>query len=165
MSKDKVSYSRCKKSTFLSKQQANKLVPGRLYFIKDMNQILRANTTNTYDIYGGSVGSDEITVEGDVVTLEMQDNKVYSFTNNNIASISLTIGTEFSYCTVCFTAGTATTWTVPNNSRCIGYDCSGGIFTPVAGNEYQIAVDKLNNLLTFYVLNTSLEASSSEGDS
>lgn len=158
MSKDKVSYSRCMKSTFLSKQQANKLVPGRLYFIKDMNQILRANSTNTYDIYGGLITSDVITVNNDVVTLEMQDNKVYYLTNNNIASISLTVGDEFSYCTVCFTAGTATTWAVPNNARCIGYDCSGGIFTPVAGNEYQIAVDKINNLLTFYVLNIQLDS-------
>ena len=49
MSKDKVSYSRCKKSTFLAKKQANSLVPGRLYFMKDINQIYRANSTNTYD--------------------------------------------------------------------------------------------------------------------
>lgn len=51
MSRYKVSYGRCAKSTFLNKKNRNQLVPGRLYFIKDTGQILRANSVNTYDSY------------------------------------------------------------------------------------------------------------------
>ena len=97
--------------------------------------------------------------------MELQDNKIYYLTNASNASIQLTAASSLSYCTICFTAGAGTTWLVPNNARCIGYDCTGGIFTPVAGREYQIAVDKLNNLLTFYVINTRLDSGSDDSAS
>ena len=55
MSRYKVSYGRCKKSTFLSKKRAEQLVPGRIYFIKDTGQILRANSTSEYDSYSDQI--------------------------------------------------------------------------------------------------------------
>lgn len=55
MSRYKVSYSRCKNSTFSSNVNKNKLVPGRLYFVKDSGQILRADSENTYEDYSTKV--------------------------------------------------------------------------------------------------------------
>ena len=51
MSRYKVSYGRCAKSTFRNKKRSSSLVPGRLYFIKDTGEILRASSTNTYESY------------------------------------------------------------------------------------------------------------------
>lgn len=47
----KVSYGRCMRSTFLTKKRTGKLEPGRLYFIKDTGEILRANSNSTYESY------------------------------------------------------------------------------------------------------------------
>lgn len=55
MSRYKVSYGRCKKSTFLNKKRLNQLVPGRLYFIKDTGQIMRAHSGNTYESYSDQI--------------------------------------------------------------------------------------------------------------
>lgn len=55
MSRYKVSYSRCKKSTFSGKVNKNQLVPGRLYFVKDTGQIIRADSENTYEDYSTKV--------------------------------------------------------------------------------------------------------------
>ena len=55
MSRYKVSYGRCKKSTFSGKVNKNQLVPGRLYFVKDTGQIMRADSENTYTEYTNNV--------------------------------------------------------------------------------------------------------------
>lgn len=141
----------------------------KIYFATDTHQLLQAtyetgNPDPVWHSLGGSQ-SEVVTISSSEVILELQDNKIYYLTNASNASIQLTAASSLSYCTICFTAGGGTTWTVPNNARCLGYDCTGGIFTPVPGREYQIAVDKLNNLLTFYVINTRLDGQEPDGDS
>ena len=141
----------------------------KIYFATDTHQLLQAtyesgNPDPVWHQLGGSQ-SEVITISSSEVILELQDNKIYYLTNASNASIQLTAASSLSYCTICFTAGDGTTWVAPNNARCIGYDCTGGIFTPVSGREYQIAVDKLNNLLTFYVINTRLDGQEPDGDS
>lgn len=139
----------------------------KIYFATDTHQLLQVTyERNSYVWHqlGGSQ-SEVVTISSSEVILELQDNKIYYLTNASNASIQLTAACNLSYCTICFTAGAGTTWTVPNNARCIGYDCTGGFFTPVSGREYQIAVDKLNNLLTFYVINTRLDGQEPDGDS
>lgn len=141
----------------------------KIYFATDTHQLLQAtyetgNPDPVWHSLGGSQ-SEVVTNSNAAVSIELADNKIYYLTNANLTSITLTAASSLSYCTICFTAGAGTTWTVPNNARCIGYDCTGGIFTPVAGREYQIAVDKLNNLLTFYVINTRLDGEDPDADS
>lgn len=51
MTSYKVSYGRCLRTTFLNNKRASKLVPGRLYFIKDTGEILRATNVNSYESY------------------------------------------------------------------------------------------------------------------
>ena len=140
---------------------------GKIYFATDTHQLLQVTyESNSYVWHqlGGSQ-SEVITISSELISLELQDNKIYYLTNASNASIQLTAASSLSYCTICFTAGDGTTWTVPNNARCIGYDCTGGFFTPVSGREYQIAVDKLNGVLTFYVINTRLDGQEPDGDS
>ena len=85
-------------------------------------------------------------------TYNLADNTIYRFTHGNITSVTLTDNNTVNYCTVIFTAGTSTIFNNPAGSRCVGNDCSGNSFTPVAGKEYQIAVDRVTGTLTFYVL-------------
>ena len=136
----------------------------KLYFATDTHKLLQAvKNGNTYtwtELNSGSGGGGEQTevkvIADASVSIELNDNKIYCLTNNNITSITLTANANLSYCTICFTAGTNTTFTRPSVSdRCIGYDCLNGNFRPLSGQEYQIAVDKLNNILTFYVLRIS----------
>lgn len=51
MTSYKVSYGRCLRTTFLNNKRTSKLVPGRLYFIKDTGEILRATNVNSYESY------------------------------------------------------------------------------------------------------------------
>ena len=142
-------------------------ITGKIYFATDTHQLLQASYDSNTVVWDslGSLQTEVVTITSELISLELQDNKIYYLTNASDASISLTAASSLSYCTICFTAGDGTTWNPPNNARCIGYDCTGGIFTPVPGREYQIAVDKLNNILTFYVINTRLDGQEPDGDS
>ena len=126
----------------------------KLYFATDTHQLLQAyyeNSTLKWKVlneYQSEIVN--ITASGDV-TQTLEDNTLY-YISGTIGAINLSVSSTMSYCTVCFTASASTTFTHITGSRAIGFDCSGGIFTPVAGKEYQIAIDKLNNILTLYVL-------------
>ena len=127
---------------------------GKIYFATDTHQLLQAtydNNTVVWTSLGGSE-TEVITNSNATVSIELQDNKIYYLTNSDLVSITLTAASNLSYCTLCFTAGLNTVFYQPTGSRCIGYDCYGGIFTPVGGREYQIAIDRLNNILTLYVM-------------
>lgn len=135
----------------------------KLYFATDTHQLLQVyyesgSSTPTWKVLNAGGETQVINNTDSQVSISLGNNTIYNLTNANIASISLTASNTLDYCTICFTAGTSTAFSPPVGSRCIGYDCSGGIFTPVAGKEYQIAVDKLGNQLTFYVLRLDLNA-------
>ena len=137
----------------------------KLYFATDTHQLLQAYyepgaSQATWKVLNAGTETRVVTNSNAAVTAELDNNTIYNFTNANITSISLTAANTLDYCTICFTAGTSTTFSPPVGSRCLFFDCSGGIFTPVAGKEYQIAVDKLGNQLTFYVLRLDLNAAS-----
>lgn len=146
-------------------------VLGKIYFAVDTHQLLQAYMDNGSVVWhelGGHSGSDTediIYESGAAVSITLNTRKIYYLTNNNITSISLTAAADLSYCTLCFTAGTSTSFSPPTGARCIGHDCYGGVFAPVAGREYQVAVDVLNNVLTFYVLVVSLNSGSIPTDS
>ena len=127
---------------------------GKIYFAVDTHQLFHVNYVNDEPIWyelGGST-TQVVNNSNSSVSVALANNTIYNLTNANIISITLTASNSLDYCTICFTAGTSTTFSPPSGTRCIGYDCTGGIFTPVSGKEYQIAVDKLNNVLTLYVL-------------
>lgn len=129
---------------------------GKIYFATDTHQLLQASYDTNDDVVWtvlndrGESSVVNIVASGDV-TQPLENNTIYYITGT-IGTIALSVDSEMSYCTVCFTAGQNTVFTHIAGSRCIGFDCSGGIFTPVNGKEYQIAIDKLNNILTLYVL-------------
>lgn len=130
----------------------------KIYYATDRQKLLMARYENNSVVWSViSEDSKIINNSSAAVAIELNDNRIYYLTNANITSISLTANSNLSYCTLCFTAGTSTTFSPPTGARCIGHDCSGGIFTPVSGKEYQIAIDILNNTLTFYVLRITLE--------
>lgn len=134
-------------------------LPNKIYFATDTHQLLQRYNNEWVVLNGGSETS-VVTNSDSQVSINLANNTIYNLTNANISSIVLTDTNSIDYCTICFTAGTSTTFSPPVGSRCIGYDCSGGIFTPISGKEYQIAVDKLGNQLTFYVLRMDLNAAS-----
>lgn len=130
-------------------------VLGKIYFAVDTHQLLQAYMENGSVIWHelGSQSQSIIVNNSDAaVSIPLADNTIYNLTNNNITSITLTASSGLSYCTLCFTAGTNTTFTKPSGSTCVGDDCVSGDFTPVSGRSYQIAVDVLNNSITLYVL-------------
>ena len=103
---------------------------------------------------GGETEVVTITASSDV-SQTLANKTIYYIRSQGISGpgvLSFTVDSSMSYCTVCFTAGDNTVFTHITGSRCIGYDCSNGIFAPVSGKEYQIAIDKLNSQLTLYVL-------------
>ncbi len=125
----------------------------KIYYATDRQKLLMARYENNSVVWSViSEDSKIINNSSAAVTIELNDNRIYYLTNANITSISLTANSNLSYCTLCFTSGTSTTFSPPTGARCIGKDCIGGIFIPVSGKEYQIAIDILNNILTFYVL-------------
>lgn len=137
----------------------------KIYFATDTHQLLQAYYESgasqaTWKVLNAGTETRVVNNSNTAVTVELDNNTIYNLTNANIGSITFTASNTLDYCTICFTAGTSTTFSPPAGSRCIGYDCSGGIFTPVSGKEYQIAVDKLGNQLTFYVLRMDLNAAS-----
>ncbi len=135
---------------------------GKICFAVDTHQLFQVNYVNDEPVWhelGGSA-TQVVNNSDSSVSVALANNTIYNFTNANIRSIMLTTLNTLEYCTICFTASTPTIFSPPIGSRCIGYDCSGGIFTPVSGKEYQIAVDKLGNKLTFYVLRMDLNAAS-----
>ena len=123
---------------------------GKIYFATDTHQLLQYSG-GAWTVLGWEE-SEIIEVTGSTVNIALADNKIYYCTHSNISSITLTDSATLNYCTICFTAGTNMTFSAPVGSRSIGFDCSGGVFAPVAGKEYQIAIDKLNNILTLYIL-------------
>ena len=130
-------------------------VLGKIYFAVDTHQLLQAYIDNSSVVWHELCGQAQSIIVNNsdaAVSITLADNTIYNLTNNNITSITLTAVSGLSYCTLCFTAGTNTTFTKPSNSTCVGDDCSGGTFTPVSGRSYQIAVDVLNNSITLYVL-------------
>lgn len=128
---------------------------GKLYFATDTHQLLQYSG-GAWTVLGWEE-SEIREVTGSTVDITLEDNKIYYCTNANISSITLTDSATMNYCTVCFTAGTNMTFAAPVGSRSVGFDCSGGVFAPIAGKEYQIAIDKLNNVLTLYVLKVTLD--------
>ena len=137
-------------------------VLGKIYFAVDTHQLLQAYRDNGSVVWHELGGYDESGTEdiiydsGAVVSLTLNTRKIYYLTNNNITSISLTAASNLSYCTLCLTGGTNTSFSPPVGARCIGHDCYGGVFYPASGREYQIAIDVLNNVITFYVLSINL---------
>lgn len=86
----------------------------------------------------------------------IQNNTIYRFTSGSITGITITaFASDFQYATVCFTAsssGTAWTFGTDNlNYRCTGFDCAGGTFTPQAGKEYQVAIDRIGDSTNGYI--------------
>ena len=126
----------------------------KIYFATDTNQLLQYTGSEWVNL--GQAQSIIVNNSDAAVSITLADNTIYNLTNSNITSITLTVSSGLSYCTLCFTAGTSTSFAPPVGARCIGHDCYGGVFTPLAGREYQIAIDVLNNITTFYVLSINL---------
>lgn len=55
MARVRVSYGRCKRVTFNNKKNQHKLIEGRLYYITDTGEILRANSDSTYESYSSQI--------------------------------------------------------------------------------------------------------------
>ena len=55
MARVRVSYGRCKRITFNNKKNQHKLIEGRLYYITDTGEILRANSNSTYESYSSQI--------------------------------------------------------------------------------------------------------------
>ena len=130
-------------------------VLGKIYFAVDTHQLLQAYMDSSSVVWHELCGQAQSIIVNNsdaAVSIPLADNTIYNLTNSNITSITLTASSGLSYCTLCFTAGTSTTFTKPNGSTCVGDDCANGDFTPVSGRSYQIAVDVLNNSITLYVL-------------
>ena len=131
---------------------------GKLYFATDTHQLLQAyyesgSSTPTWKVLNDGGETNVVNVTARRWTrITLENNTIYNIIGV-AQEIELTPSANMSYCTVCFTAVSSTTFTHIEGSRCIGYDCSDeGRFIPVGGKEYQIAIDYLNNQLTLYVL-------------
>lgn len=55
MSRLKVTYGRCTRKAFLTRKGKSQLDPGKLYFLKDTGQIVRADSTSTYEVYSNKI--------------------------------------------------------------------------------------------------------------
>lgn len=133
---------------------------GKIYFATDTHELLQYSN-GAWTVLNETDETEVVNNSNASVEVELQDNTIYNFTNANITRVRLTTSSSLSYCTICFTAGTSTIFEPPTGTRCVGYNCSGGVFNPVSGKEYQIAVDKLGNALNFYILRMDLEYAAS----
>lgn len=88
-----------------------------------------------------------ITISTASITLDLENNTIYDFTNSAITEINLSAATGMKYCGFEFeTSSTAPTFSYPadgsNNWVFEGADCSDGVFVPAASTRYRVAIEQ-----------------------
>ena len=127
----------------------------RVWFLSEDGETITAikDLQKVYKFGGGSEkDSPEEPIDTETVVLNLKTDTIYDI-SDKAESITLLASDDFKYCTIHMVTGDeAPTFSMPEEWRATGNDCSGLRFSPGENAEYSIAVDTVGSLTTLYIL-------------
>lgn len=125
--------------------------------LKAGSHISLSTSGGTITIAASGIESTEETITDSDVTIPLlYSNRIFYCTNSNLASLSIYGALDgFKYCAIIFNSpSTPTQFGVEGigDYYCVGDDCTGGAFTPVANMRYNLAVQREYDRIAIYVM-------------